>query len=67
MFVRVKDSGLCFSFTLFHFYSIYFLIFGLRIKTKALLFLLPPSCIVAPIGKSANKLPFSFFELSATQ
>ena len=31
---------------------------------SSLLFLLPPSCMVAPIGKSANKLPFSFSSFS---
>ena len=36
--------------------------------TRSLLFLLPPSCMVAPIGKSANKLSFSLsnFNNSAT-
>ena len=31
---------------------------------SSLLFLLPPSCMVTPIGKSANKLSFSFSTLS---
>ena len=31
---------------------------------SSLLFLLLPSCMVAPIGKSANKLPFSFSSFS---
>ena len=32
--------------------------------TATLLFLLPPSCMVVPIGKSANKLSLSFSTLS---
>ena len=32
--------------------------------SASLLFLLPLSCMVAPIGKSANKLPFSLSNFS---
>ena len=36
------------------------------VVTQRLLFLLPPSCMVAPIGKSANKYSFLFFNNTTT-
>ena len=51
-----------FLFLLSIFLNFIFLFFLLMMKrhvTNTLLFLLPPSCMVAPIGELANKLSFS--------
>ena len=53
-------------------YYIYIIIYYIKVYKNlanncyniSLLFLLPLSCMVAPIEKSANKLPFSFSTLS---
>ena len=64
LLVRIKNSRLyLFSISFLIFIFIYFFYLELRVRgwcdvTLTLLFLLPPSCIVAPIGNIANKFNF---------